>query len=180
MSAQYTEISLEEMDEFMQSEGFVKVAHNPLNGFEVQYDLMHENGLRIRLFSTIDVRSDAGRGKGSDAMRLILIAPDDSIIRGAKFTRIHRVKNWRKNLMARYNQILDAMDSEAISYCPSFDCPKCTGTMRTLLSRKQNNGQPTIDSFMGCDGYNGAGYETKNCRNSHSIKEGLRQQEMIA
>tara|TARA_R110000822_G_scaffold197781_4_gene335833 strand:- start:15637 stop:16152 length:516 start_codon:yes stop_codon:yes gene_type:complete len=160
MSAQYTEISLEEMDEFMQSEGFVKVAHNPLNGFEVQYDLMHKNGLRIRLFSTIDVRSDAGRRKGSDAMRLILIAPDDSIIRGAKFTRIHRVKNWRKNLMARYNQILDAMDSEAISYCPSFDCPKCPGTIRTLLAKQ-------ISTFMGC-----SGYQTNNCRNSYNVEDG--------
>ena len=165
MSAQYTEISLEEMDEFMQSEGFVKVAHNPLNGFEVQYDLMHKNGLRIRLFSTIDVRSDAGRGKGSDAMRLILIAPDESIIRGAKFTRIHRVKNWRKNLMARYNQILDAMDSEVISYCPSFDCAKCTGTIRTLLAKGFK--ESGISTFMGC-----SGYQTNNCRNSHTVENG--------
>ena len=166
--ATYQEISLEEMDEFMQAEGFVKVAHNPLNGFEVQYDLMHDNGLRIRLFSTIDVRSDAGRGKGSDAMRLILIAPDESIIRGAKFTRIHRVKNWRKNLMARYNEILDSMDSDVISYCPPFDCAKCTGTIRTLLAKGFK--ESGISTFMGC-----SGYQTNNCRNSHTVENGWMQ-----
>jgi len=157
--ATYQEISAGEMDSFMDAEGFVKVAHNPLNGFEVQYDLMHDNGLRIRLFSTIDIRSDAGRGNGSDAMRLVVMT-SEGILRGAKFKRVHRVKNWRKNLMVRYNEILDGIESGKIAFCSSFDCPKCGEKVRTLLNNQYK-------TFMGC-----SGYRVNNCRHSCDVRTG--------
>lgn len=161
--ATYQEISAGEMDSFMDAEGFVKVASGSLQGFEAQYDLACEdiagNGLRIRLFSTIDIRSDAGRGNGSDAMRLVIMT-SEGILRGAKFKRVHRVKNWRKNLMVRYNEILDGIESGKIAFCSSFDCPKCGDKVRTLL----NNHYKT---FMGCSGYRDNG-----CRQSYNVETG--------
>ena len=161
--ATYQEISAGEMDSFMDSEGFVKVSHDALQGFEEQYDLSCEdiagNGLKIRLFSTIDIRSNSGRGNGSDAMRLVIMT-SEGILRGAKFKRVHRVKNWRKNLIVRYNEILDSIESGKIAFCSSFDCPKCGDKVRTLL----NNHYKT---FMGC-----SGYRANNCQQSYNVETG--------
>ena len=163
--ATYQEISAGEMDSFMDSEGFVKVSHDALQGFEEQYDLSCEdiagNGLKIRLFSTIDIRSNSGRGNGSDAMRLVIMT-SEGILRGAKLKRVHRVVNWRKNLMARYNEILNLIETGAISFCSSFDCPKCGEKVRTLL-----NGAYSHKTFMGC-----SGYRKNDCRYTCDVRTG--------
>ena len=153
MAAEYTEISLAEMNDFMRFNGFAlvgvdKTTHEALWGHEHQYDYTHaDTGLTVRMFSTIDKRDGAGRRSGGDAIRLILLRPDGKPMRGSKFTRVHRVKNWRKNLLARIDYIMERLDDGRIRDEVKSDCPNCKSeaSVRPVLNKKH-------ETFMACDG----------------------------
>jgi len=160
MAGQYTEISLSEMDAFMRFLGFRRAGvdetkHEPLWGNEHQYDFAHEpSGMTVRMFSTIDTRDGHGRKKGGDAIRFLILRRDGSLLRGAKFTRVHRVKNWRKNLVQRFEDIHDALGAKKIRDEPNEPCSVCNaGELRPVLNKRH-------ETFMACS--------NRACRNSRS------------
>ena len=68
-------------------------------------------------------------------------------MRGSKFTRVHRVKNWRKNLLARIDYIMERLDDGRIRDEVDSDCPHCKSeaSVRPVLNKKH-------ETFMACDG----------------------------
>lgn len=106
--AQYVQISSEEMDSFMDALGFRELsrASRGLTVKEKVYERPFNLG-RIRVYSSVDDRAgrlSAGRKMGRDAIR-VQYWIDDTKVFGAK--RVHRVVNWRRNMLDRVYEIED-------------------------------------------------------------------------
>ena len=120
--AKYVKISLEEMDAFMDAEGFDRIDTSERKEmhisqgipyveagehiYEMDMDQDYAPGCRIRIYSSIAIRAEEGRGRGSDAIRVVIV-DEDGIVCNNSFKRVHRVKNWRLNLLKRYEPILE-------------------------------------------------------------------------
>jgi hypothetical protein len=143
-SAQYVSIGLGEMDAFLvDAQGFTRV--DPLTYKErhigdfcrecvYEYPLgdEHAQNASIRVYSSISLHTSPGtsasvhksRGKGRDAIRCLVVNEEGWPIE--KFTRTHRVKNWRLNLLRKYEPsikgestvIRDSIEYEVITEPP--------------------------------------------------------------
>ena len=106
--ANYVRISDEEMDSFMNALGFRELSRES-RGLTVKEKVFerpfHEG--RIRVYSSVEDRPGrlaAGRKMGRDAIR-VQYWVDDTKVFGAK--RVHRVVNWRRNMLDRVYEIED-------------------------------------------------------------------------
>jgi len=106
--AQYVRISSEDMDSFMNALGFRELSREA-RGLTVKEKVFerpfHEG--RIRVYSSVEDRPGrlaAGRKMGRDAIR-VQYWIDDTKVFGAK--RVHRVVNWRRNMLNRVYEIED-------------------------------------------------------------------------
>lgn len=106
--AQYVRISSEDMDSFMGALGFRELSRES-RGLTVKEKVFerpfHEG--RIRVYSSVEDRPGrlaAGRKMGRDAIR-VQYWIDDTKVFGAK--RVHRVVNWRRNMLDRVYDIED-------------------------------------------------------------------------
>lgn len=150
MAAKYTDISLQDMTEFLEIHGFKKLALSGTGevvfGRRVDQDNLQ---LTLRVFTGIEVHSGHSRGVGEDAIRVHLflrIPPtkhgeQPRIIPISGSRRVNRVGNWRKNLEERIAKWDDF---------PKHKCEKCGLPM---TSRKGKNG-----AFLGCVGYPGCNF----------------------
>jgi len=134
MAARYVEISAEEFESFAEENYFEQIEYPRAR--EIVYAREAQAGhARILIFSSIHIGNGKGRDVGKDAVRVIVQAKVDSnnvdtqtvnvssetwrVIWKSK--RVHRVKNWRKNLESR---IVDAID-----YVHPDPCPECNNAM---------------------------------------------------
>tara|TARA_R110000751_G_scaffold17181_2_gene53451 strand:- start:627 stop:2438 length:1812 start_codon:yes stop_codon:yes gene_type:complete len=106
--AQYVRISSEDMDSFMGALGFRELSRESrgLNVKEKVYERPFHEG-RIRVYSSVEDRPgrfSAGRKVGRDAIRVQYWVGDTKVF-GAK--RVHRVVNWRRNMLDRVYDIED-------------------------------------------------------------------------
>ena len=119
-SAQYVSIGLGEMDAFLvDTQGFTRVDPSTYKERHIgqfcrecvyEYPLgdEHAQNASIRVYSSISLPTSPGasanvhksRGKGKDAIRCLVV--DEAGWPIKKFTRTHRVKNWRLNLLRKY------------------------------------------------------------------------------
>jgi|14BtaG_2_1085337.scaffolds.fasta_scaffold05028_7 hypothetical protein len=133
----FVEITKAQFDAFMEHLGFDQVEPNhPCK--EAVYDQgFGDHGCFVRVYSTI-ATGDVGRDVGKDAIRVVAVSPGgDVFLRPCK--RVHRTKNWRKNL-------LDRIDS-VHKLNPQFEERPCScgGTLRTRAGRH--------GAFLGCSEY---------------------------
>lgn len=98
MSAKFQYISSGDMDSFMDALGFEEVEIEGVN--EAVYEQPYADRAKIRVYSTISGYSN--REVGSDAIRVVGTY-DDRVIHTE--TRVHRTQNWRKNMLARIDNI---------------------------------------------------------------------------
>jgi len=106
--AKYVRISLEEMGSFMDALGFKELSREArgLTVKEKVYERPFNSG-RIRVYSSVEDRPGrlaAGRKMGRDAIRVQYWVGDTKVF-GAK--RVHRVVNWRRNMLDRVYDIED-------------------------------------------------------------------------
>ena len=52
------------------------------------------------------IRKGEGRGIGTDAIRVVIVDEDGKVCNNS-FKRVHRTKNWRLNLLKRYEPIIE-------------------------------------------------------------------------
>lgn len=90
----------------------------------------------IKIYSTIDVRSNVSRTIGTDAIRTVALYKNKQLF--YKATKTLRLKTWQDNLEAKLREIMDKIITVPI-------CPVC-GTM--MIQRKGRNGL-----FWGCINY---------------------------
>lgn len=103
------------------------------------HDFMPDhNGIVLRIYSTIDKRTDMARSKGADAIRLVVF--NRHIMRpmgGRKKTL--RIKTYCKNLRKKIESIFDQWDEYVTQ------CEECGGWM---VIREGRYGE-----FLGCSNY---------------------------
>lgn len=114
--------------------------------YEVRFsDTEVEEGYVLRLYSTVDKRSDESRGKGHDAIRVVLLYQDEdkpaNEYEPMKTTpHTKRTPGWER----RCNEKIE----ELVAYVNEHKrCPDCN---RPLVIRTNSY---TEEQFWGCTGY---------------------------
>jgi hypothetical protein len=112
MGSRYVNITKEEMDRFLiDAQGFEEM---DLPYAEVVYQRpAKRDGTFIRIYSSIH-KGGRARRSGKDAIRTVLLSKDASEMHHSpdgykgikKYKRVHRTKNWRLNLLKRYDSDL--------------------------------------------------------------------------
>jgi NAD-dependent SIR2 family protein deacetylase len=138
--AEYTDISREEMVDFLAPQGFVELSLP--NTKEMVMGKLVAKDVCMRVYTSIV--DDTNRDNGKDAIRVGIFfkRSDGRIVKVAGSKRVHRVKGWRSNLANRLARWQDQM-------YPS--CHKCS--MPTLVRKNRKDGT----EFLGCSQY-------PNCR----------------
>lgn len=116
--SRYVTITESEMSDFMDTLGFTELTLEERGSFgrspvkERVYETPVGAG-RIRVYST--VAGAVGRASGKDAIRVQYWIGDQKVY-GSK--RVHRTKNWRKNLLQRTEEIRDSVETGPLSRIP--------------------------------------------------------------
>jgi hypothetical protein len=153
--AKYYNITVQEMDSFLLSQGFSRIPPELLVGTrELVYGKRVDSigiPLTVRVYTGIDP-SGQSRDVGEDAMRVALFtkvpdpqSPGKTIIKqlfGSK--RVHRVAGWAKNLQTRINEVITKASQQRI-------CDRCGLPMILREGKSKSTGRPY--SFYGCSGY---------------------------
>ena len=164
MAAHYTNVTQEELEEYLLPQGFKKLTvpgtTELVYGKRVDRDGLQ---LTLRVYTGI-APSGNSRGVGEDAMRVTLFMRIDTgkivMLGGSK--RVHRVAGWKKNLQARLDGWEDGL--------PDRKCSQCGYPM---VRRDSKRGE-----FYGCCRYpecrhteNIAAPSVEECRAEAEIRE---------
>lgn len=133
----FVTITKEEFEKFLPKD--FTVVDNPQSK-EIIYDFpTKDSRINLRVYSSVDIRTNDTRGIGKDAIRCVLIdtKSDKPIDKGK---RTHRMENWRERLQEK----LDLLQSEVdgVKFCRS-----CGSAMALRTAKKGNN---SGSSFYGC------------------------------
>lgn len=113
-------------------------AHTKEHVYESHDAYPNWTGLVLRVYSTIDERTDRARSKGSDAIRLVIWDKNISMPVGGKKKTL-RIKTWRKNLQKKITELVEESDKFI------HKCPEC-GDIMALRDGKYGE-------FLGCRNY---------------------------
>lgn len=116
---------------------------------EYCYLIILNNEYGLKLYSSVDRRTNNSRGYAEDAIRIVPVKIESLRPIRPPFSRINRGKNWRENFSKRISEIL-------ISLGNKNKCEKCRGKMILKKNRKENI------NFLGCSNW-------PSCNNSNSI-----------
>lgn len=107
-----------------------------------------DGGFIMRVYSSVDKRSNKARDTGSDAIRLVVLHADSTkpVLREK---RTNRVPTWPKNLKKKIRNVEKRKDNLKF-------CNKCNGVM--LIQKNKDSG----DRFWGCSNY-------PDCRNTEPL-----------
>ena len=163
MATEYTNVTIQDMHDFLSPQGFVKMNLKEIDPTDRTEEVVYGkrvdvpgHRLTLRLYTGINPDGNS-RGVGADAMRVDLFTRKavknrdgqwehrSVYLRGSK--RVHRVKGWQKNLQDR----IDKLDKNLEV------CPKCGQFMVEVKGGV--NGK-----FMGC-----LGFRITGCRFSKDI-----------
>ena len=130
-----------EMARFMDALGFDEADPGHPCG-EVCYEAPYgTQGCRLRVYSTI-ANDGASRGVGADAIRVVCVDPEGDVFL-KPFKRVHRVVNWRRNLLSRIDPVF--ADPSGYRWAEPMDCDRC-GSLDKM--RGGRNGP-----LMGCTAF---------------------------
>lgn len=101
MPAKFTPISTEAMHHFLVQQGFERISAVTMQARELVYGKILKKNVCLRIYTSLV--DDQVRAVGADAIRLAVVKrqPDGSIIGIGRAKRVHRVENWRVNLIER-------------------------------------------------------------------------------
>lgn len=138
MAAHYTNVTQEEVEEFLFPQGFKKITVAGTSEL-IYAKRVDRDGLQLslRIYTGINPSGNS-RGVGEDAMRATIFwrKPDGTVKMAGGSKRVHRVAGWRKNLQNRLDKWEELLG-------PS--CPECGNPM---VERDGKNGK-----FYGCSNY---------------------------
>jgi hypothetical protein len=111
MAAQYTEITFEDMEQFLKRAFRALRPHEGEHGGEVFFDLLVSDHVAIRVFTSISKRRGQGAGVGEDAIRILLYSRKQSrpLMKG-KAPIVKRTQGWRNSLQERIEDALEVYE----------------------------------------------------------------------
>jgi hypothetical protein len=154
--AQYTDITIQEMAEFLAAQGFQQFGTGKVPPLPKTTEIVFGKLIKykdkvfsIRVYTGIEPGGHS-REVGKDAIRVTTFGknPDGTPVPIGGDRRVHRVKGWKKNLQDRIDRATDVLSQTAI-------CSKCGRWMILRTPQKGQKWQP----FLGCTGY-------PECKNS--------------
>jgi len=111
MAAQFTEVTLEDMEKFLRR---AFRALRPKKGEErkeVYFDLSLSDHVAIRVWTSIGVGRASGAGVGQDAIRLVLISKEKNRpLMTGKAPIVKRTQNWRDSLQDRIEDYIEVYE----------------------------------------------------------------------
>lgn len=114
MAAQYTEVTLEDMDKFLRR---AYRALRPKRGEdkgEVYYDLnLSDNKIFVRVWTSIGSGRSVGARKGADAIRVTLITRGGKPLM-PKSKIVKRTQGWKGSLQDRIEDLLETYESKTL------------------------------------------------------------------
>lgn len=99
----------------------------------------------VRTYSTIDKRTNKGRGKGDDAIRSVLWDVEQGRPVGGRRKTL-RIQTWKSNLIPKLNELIEEASSIVTT------CDRCGSHM---VIRKNSK---TEEEFLGCSRYSDCTY----------------------
>lgn len=113
MAAQFTEVTLEDMDRFLKR-GFRMMRPKPATERgEVHYDLSLSDAVVIRVWTSIGTGREQGASVGEDAIRVQLFSrvTKRPLMKG-KAPIVKRTQGWRNNLQDRIEDYVETYESK--------------------------------------------------------------------
>jgi len=114
MAAQYTEVTLEDMERFLKR-GFR--ALRPKQGIksgEYYYDLSLSPHVIIRVWTSVGKHSATGAGVGQDAIRIQFLSGRTQIpMVSGKAPIVKRTQGWRNSLQGKIEDLIEAYEEKA-------------------------------------------------------------------
>jgi len=99
----YVEISLKEMTEFLESQGFMMHHRDPQTEWVANKIFVVDKDIYlIRVYTSINP-DDRSRGVGTDAIRVGVYTSHGEWVFGSK--RVNRTKNWKKSIETRIQEL---------------------------------------------------------------------------
>lgn len=105
----------------------------------------------LRVYSTIDKRTNKGRGKGDDAIRSVLWDVQLGRPVGGRRKTL-RIQTWKSNLIPKLNELIEEVSSIVTI------CDRC-GSHMVIRENNKTNAE-----FLGCSNY-------PNCNNTRELPE---------
>lgn len=140
----YIVIQLEEIATFLTPMGFKNIVNLPNTGevvFGRRIDWTTDPilPLSLRVYTAINLAGDQ-RDSTEDAIRVCLFArlPNNSTVMINSGPRVQRIETWRKNLMARIEEVRNV----------NHVCPICASPMRLVEPKK--DAAKTFTPFYAC------------------------------
>lgn len=139
---QYVQPTKQEFEECLEQTGHEWGIDMKAPGMEYVYDthdfMPDNNGIVLRVYSTIDKRTNEARSKGSDAIRLVVFNRHAMRPMGGRKKTL-RIKTYCKNLKEKIQSVFDEYDRYVTR------CDECG---RWMVIRDGKYGE-----FLGCTGY---------------------------
>lgn len=109
MAAQFTQITLQEMDTYLKR-AFRAMRPAPgLNRGEVYYDLSLSDKVAIRVYTSIHRGQESAAGRGADAIRIGLVSKRlNRPLKSGKMPIVKRTGGWKTNLQARIEDEIES------------------------------------------------------------------------
>lgn len=113
MAAQYTEISLDEMETFLKRAFRALRPRQGVQRGEYYYDLKLSDHVVIRVWTSIQRGSQSGAGVGQDAIRIQLIGVqvDRPLMKG-KAPIVKRTQGWKNSLQGKVEDLLETYEEK--------------------------------------------------------------------
>jgi hypothetical protein len=132
-------ITKAEMDAVLTARGFTIIESDRALEYTYQRSMPYQEiDYYVRIYSSIDKRTDTSRPVATDAIRLIVLNEQGYTI--SKEGRVNRTKGWEIRLNARIDNWVNTL----------YLCPQCTHPLRKRMGK--------FGVFMGCSAYPNCGY----------------------
>jgi len=140
MAAQYTEITLEDMDRFFKRAYRALRPRRDLDRGEYVYTLKLSKNVGIRVYSSI-TKEGTGAGVGSDAIRVVLYGTRvrRPLVKG-KAPIVKRTQGWRNSLQKQIEQAIETYDEKESYWEERAGGP----SPEERAESRQKEGKPTL------------------------------------
>lgn len=114
MAAQYTEVTLDDMERFLKRAFHALRPKQGIQNREYYYDLALSRSVVIRVWSSVQQSSGSGAGVGEDAIRVQLMgATTKRPLQKGKAPIVKRTQGWRNSLQNKIEELIEVYEESA-------------------------------------------------------------------
>lgn len=114
MAAQYTEVTLEDMERFLKRGYRALRPQQGVQGNEYYYDLLLSPNVVIRVWTSVKRSSGSGAGVGEDAIRVQFYGMKiKRPLLPGKMPIVKRTQNWRNSLQNKIEDVMELYEEKA-------------------------------------------------------------------